>query len=425
MPAPLGNKNMTRTELNENFLLAMDTIRARKGRSALTVLGIVIGVTSVISVAAIIEGLNRHVADKVNSLGSKVFFITRIPNGMVRMTEEIRTRKYLTYEDGLAAREQCKNCEIVTTFGTRVAFFGETSVIRNGREEVENPFIRGVEPEYGDAIPMFSIADGRFISKYDQEHTRDVCVLGRAVATTLFPAVDPVGHDVNMDGRRYEVIGVFEPDTGLFGGPGVDQFVVIPLSTFRKVYPESKEDALAVSVRDPRSMERAEDEMIEILRRLRRVPARKPNDFELVTPDFIKDLWNQLTGAIVVLTSVISSIGLLVGGIGVMNIMLISVTERTQEIGVRKAVGARKQDIRAQFLIEAVTLTSLGGIIGVLLGASISFLVRTFIPGLPAELSWLWVALGFLISASVGLFFGYYPANRAANLDPIDCLRYE
>src|ERR1022692_2669391 len=169
---PRYGKNMTRAELNENFLLAMDTIRARKGRSALTVLGIVIGVTSVISVAAIITGLNRNVADRVNSLGSKVFFISRIPNGMVRMTEEIRTRKYLTYDQVVAARALCKTCEVVTGFGTRIAFFGETSVIRRGREEVENPFIRGVEPEYSDAIPMFSVADGRFISKYDLEHTR-------------------------------------------------------------------------------------------------------------------------------------------------------------------------------------------------------------------------------------------------------------
>lgn len=416
---------MTRTELNENFSLAMDTIRARKGRSALTILGIVIGVTSVISVAAIIEGLNKHVADRVQTLGSRVFFISRIPQGMVKMTEEIRTRKYLTYDESVALRELCRSCELVTGFSTRIAFFGDVDVIRHGREEQQNPFIRGVEPEYAAAIPLFSVADGRFISKFDLDHERDVCVLGRGVTQTLFPATDPVGQEVTLDGRKFEVIGVFEPDPGLFGGPGVDSFVVIPFTVFHKIYPQSKEHMMAISVKNPIDLPRAEDEITEILRRLRRVPALKRNDFELLTPDFLTDLWKQLTGAIVILTSVISSIGLLVGGIGVMNIMLISVTERTQEIGVRKAVGARKQDIRAQFLIEAMTLTSLGGLLGVLMGAGITLLVHTFIPGLPAELSWLWVVLGFLISSSVGLFFGYYPANRAANLDPIACLRYE
>jgi len=416
---------MTRTELTENFTMAMDTIQARKGRSALTILGIVIGVTSVISVAAIIGGLNKHVADRVQALGSRVFFISRIPQGQVRMTEAIRTRKYLRYEDVVTARDICKSCELVTGFGTRIPFFGETDVIRHGREEQQNPFVRGVEPEYAAAIPMFSVQDGRFISKFDLEHERFVCVLGRGLATTLFPGSDPIGQDVALDGRHYEVIGIFEPDPGLFGGPGVDSFVVIPYTVFHKAYPESKEFMMAISVKDPLDLSRAKDNITEILRRLRHVPIAKDNDFELLTPDFLTDLWNQLTGAIVILTSVISSIGLLVGGIGVMNIMLISVTERTQEIGVRKAVGARKQDIRAQFLIEAITLTSLGGFLGVLLGATISYLVHTFVPGLPAELSWFWVALGFLISASVGLFFGYYPANRAANLDPITCLRYE
>jgi putative ABC transport system permease protein len=205
----------------------------------------------------------------------------------------------------------------------------------------------------------------------------------------------------------------------------VDAFAVIPLSNFKKEYPEAKELILAFTVPENVSLQTAQDEVIQAMRRLRHIPANKENDFELSSPDFLSNLWNQLTGALVILTSVISSIGLLVGGIGVMNIMLISVTERTQEIGLRKAIGARRVDIRLQFLVEAVVLTLVGGTIGILIGAGISTLVRTFVPSIPATLSYLWVSIGFTISVAVGLFFGFYPANLAANLDPIVCLRYE
>lgn len=417
---------MTRDELKENFLVAINTLRARKGRSALTILGIVIGVTSVISVAAIIEGLNRHVAARVQSLGGRTFFVGRLPAVQFGMLpEKIRLRKYLTYDDARIIREQCRTCEYATAFGTRAIFFNEANEIRAGRERVDNPIVRGVDPEYADAIPLFGVENGRFLNAFELEHSRFVCVLGAAIAGALFPDLDPVGRTVVLNGQIFEVIGVFEKDPGLFGGPGVDQFVVIPYSTYHKLYPESKENFIAVSVRDPSLIPGAIDEVTEVVRRIRRVPPRGENDFEIITPDFLTDLWNQLTGAIVILTAVISSIGLLVGGIGVMNIMLISVTERTAEIGVRKAVGARRQDIRVQFLIEAMTLTCFGGALGILAGLGISALVHALVPSLPSEVSLLWVLLGFLISAGVGLFFGFYPANRAAGLDPIVCLRYE
>jgi putative ABC transport system permease protein len=211
----------------------------------------------------------------------------------------------------------------------------------------------------------------------------------------------------------------------MFVGPSVDDFAIIPLSNFHKRYPDAKELLMAYTVASDASVQRAQDEVVQALRRLRHVPAEKENDFELSSPDFLSNLWNQLTGALVILTTVISSVGLLVGGIGVMNIMLISVTERTQEIGVRKAIGARRADIRLQFLLEAIFLTLLGGSIGILIGAAVSGLVRTLVPSVPATLSYLWVSIGFAISVGVGLFFGYYPANLAANLDPIVSLRYE
>jgi len=418
---------MTLAQARENFLAAMETLRSSKVRSALTVLGIVIGVSSVISMAAIIQGLNKFVQDKVESLGSRTYFISRFPPGTdpSRWPESIRTRRYLEYDYADFVRQAAPDVQIVTKVGTRGFFFGDTNLITSGDHSVEKLIVRGAEPQYIEAIPLFTIERGRFISNFDQEHARPVVVLGAAISESLFPNTDALGKTVRINGAVYEVIGVFQHDQGLFLGPGVDIFAVIPLSSFKKQYPEAKELIMAFTVPEDVNIDTAQGEVIQALRRLRRIPAGKENDFELSSPDFLSNLWNQLTGALVILTTVISSIGLLIGGVGVMNIMLISVTERTQEIGVRKAIGARRADIRLQFLLEAIALTLVGGIIGILIGAGISTLVRTLVPSVPATLSYLWVAIGFAISVGVGLFFGYYPANMAANLDPIACLRYE
>jgi putative ABC transport system permease protein len=418
---------MTLAQARENFLAAMDTLRSSKVRSALTVLGIVIGVSSVISMAAIIQGLNKFVQDKVESLGSRTYFLSRFPPGTdpSRWPENIRTRRYLQYDYADFVRQAAPDVQIVTTVGTRGFFFGDTNLITSGNRSVEKVIVRGAEPQYIEAIPLFTVDRGRFISAFDQEHARPVVVLGAAISESLFPNTDALGKTVRINGAVYEVIGVFQHDQGLFLGPGVDIFAVMPLSSFKKQYPEAKELIMAFTVPENVNVETAQGEVIQALRRLRRIPAGKENDFELSSPDFLSNLWNQLTSALVILTTVISSIGLLVGGIGVMNIMLISVTERTQEIGVRKAIGARRADIRLQFLLEAVALTLVGGTIGILIGAGISTMVRTFVPSVPATLSYLWVTIGFAISVGVGLFFGYYPANLAANLDPINCLRYE
>jgi len=418
---------MTLAQARENFFAAMKTLRSSKVRSALTVLGIVIGVSSVISMAAIIQGLNKFVQNKVESLGSRTYFLTRFPPGMdpAHMPERIRTRRYLEYNYADFIRQAAPDVQIVTTVGTRGFFFGDSNLITSGNHSVEKVIVRGAEPEYTDAIPLFAIERGRFISAFDQQHGRPVVVLGAAISESLFPTTDAVGKTVRINGGAYEVIGVFEHDQGLFLGPGVDIFAIIPLSNFKKRYPEAKELVMLFTVPKNVNIELAQGEVIQAMRRLRRVSADKSNDFELSSPDFLSNLWNQLTGALVILTTVISSIGLLVGGIGVMNIMLISVTERTQEIGVRKAIGARRADIRLQFLLEAVVLTLVGGTIGILIGSGISTLVRALAPSIPATLPYLWVSIGFGISVGVGLFFGYYPANVAANLDPIDCLRYE
>jgi putative ABC transport system permease protein len=418
---------MTRHEVLENLTLALDTIRSRKVRSGLTILGIVIGVTTVISVASIVDGLNGEIKGRVQKLGSNTLFVTRIPPmaNTARLPAKIRVRKYLEDEDAAFIEESSPAVSYATVFANRINFNDQTDEIRYGDAHVERFFLRGVQPEYINAFPLFAVAEGRFITSYDEEHARAVILIGKSIADSLFPNVDPLGKEVRLDGRLYEVIGVFEPDQGLFSSFGVDQFACIPMSNFRKSFPEIKERFIAVAAKDGYSNDTMKGQVEEALRRKRRVPHSAEDDFEITSPDFLSSLWNQLTGAMVLLTGIISGVGLLVGGIGVMNIMLISVTERTSEIGVRKAVGARKADIRVQFLLEAITLSCIGGVIGILMGALIAFAVRTAMPAIPASVSPVWIVLGFSISVGVGLFFGYYPANRAANLDPIVCLRYE
>jgi len=410
----------------ENLAAALDTLRARKVRSALTILGVVIGVTSVIAVASIIDGLNGVIKERVSKLGSHTLFVTRIPatQGPGRLPQKIRIRKYLEDGDARYIEETCPTVAYATVFANRINLGEAVDELRYGDEHVERFLLRGVQPEYAQALPLFAVAEGRFVSQYDEDHARSVIVIGRAIADSLFPLLDPIGKQVRLDGRWYEVIGTFEPDQGLFAGLGVDQFAAIPMSNFRKSFPDVRERFIGIAGKEEFTIQEVRDQVEDALRRKRHVPHNAESDFEIADPAFLTQLWNQLTGALVLLTGIISSIGLLVGGIGVMNIMLISVTERTSEIGIRKAVGARKADIRAQFLLEAITLSGIGGVTGILLGFLIALTVRTMLP-IPAAVSLFWVAMGVTIAVGVGLFFGYYPANRAANLDPIECLRYE
>ncbi len=432
MARPITLLKIKRADWKEAFEVALATIRAQKLRAFLTMLGVVIGVGSVIVVAATIDGLNQFVSNKINELGSQTFFITRFQAftfDFERLPEEIRLRKHFTEEDAQAIRELCPSVETAIALLTRAAFLGGTvsgsNEVRYGNNLVEEPLLRGAVPGLLDVLPMHRIREGRFITDYDNEHAASVIVLGAPIADTLFGPEDPIGKIVRLNGRTFEVIGVCEPHQGLFGGPGVDQFVFIPFKTFHKMYPEIKEIVLVMKARSNELFGRAQDEVTEVMRRRRRVPAHKPNDFEMTTADVITDLWNQLTGAIVLLTLIIASIGLLVGGIGVMNVMLVNVTERTAEIGVRKAVGARGGDIRSQFLLEAVTLTGVGGAAGVVAGVAVSLVIAAVVPNLPARVSLFWTFMGLLISLAVGLFFGIYPAVKAASLDPVRCLRYE
>ena len=415
----------------ENLSVAMDTLRSRKARSALTVLGIVIGVTSVISVAAIIDGLNGFVKARIASVGSRLFIVTRMPFGSnpFRLPQKVRMRRFLQFEDAAFLRDAFPAVAYATVFADRINLgLGSTNIqndIRYGKEQVQGFFLRGVEPDLIKTIPQFAIARGRSITIDDLEHARAVTIIGSGIADNLFPQVDPIGKSVRLNGRPYDVIGVFEPDAGLFGLPGVDQFVCIPFSNFHKNYPEIRDVLIAVAIREEYDLNAAHNDLEQAMRRRRHVPRNAEDDFDIGDANFLAGLWDQVTGALILLTGVISSIGLLVGGIGVMNIMLISVTERTHEIGLRKAVGATKFHIRAQFLFEAVVLSVSGGLIGIVCGAIVAYTVRALIPSVPATLSVFWITTGVAISVGVGLFFGYYPATRAANLDPIVALRYE
>jgi putative ABC transport system permease protein len=413
-------------KFKEPVLIALNSIQAQKLRAGLTILGVIIGVMSVVAVAAVIHGLNAHVAGLVERLGSQVFFVTRLPAVQFgRFPEEMRKRKHIRYEDANLVARRCPAVQYATPFRTRAIYFGYPNEVKYQGEQMRGTFLRGVEPEYEKVLQVIVVVDGRFISQVDVDHKRQVCVIGQGVRTTLFPHSDPLGKQITVNGKLFEVIGVLKEDKGFLGGPSLDQFIHIPLSTFMKLYPELENTFIAVKVTDQRLFEQARGEVVEVMRRLRGVPNDKPNDFEITTPDVYADLWKQLTGALVILTLVISSIGLLVGGIGVMNIMLVSVTERTREIGVRKAVGASRADILMQFLIEAITLTGVGGVLGIVLGGVVSYVVRSAFPSLPTSLSVFWIVIAFLVSVSVGLFFGLYPANKAARLDPIEALRYE
>src|SRR6201987_2102566 len=265
---------MTLAQARENFFAAMETLRSSKVRSALTVLGIVIGVSSVISMAAIIQGLNKFVQDRVEALGSRTYFVSRFPPGSdpSRWPESIRTRKYFDYSYAAFIREAAPHVKVVTTFGTRGFFFGDTNQIIAGGRSVEKVILRGAEPEYTEAIPLFSVERGRFISAFDQEHARSVVVLGAAISESLFPGMDAVGKTVRINGGVYEVVGVFEHDQGLFLGPGVDIFAIIPLSNFKKNYPEAKELIILFTVPKSVNADAAEGEVVQAVRRLRRVP---------------------------------------------------------------------------------------------------------------------------------------------------------
>jgi putative ABC transport system permease protein len=412
--------------LGENSRMAFDTLRMNKFRSFLTVLGIVIGITALIFVCSILVGLDQDIRAFLNDYGTNTLFVFRINPGFHgRLTPEERMRKPVTLEDALEIKEVCPSVKNVVAEVFPNIFRRRTPPsARYKSHEVFQIEHTGALPAY-EQVYNARVAKGRFFNEAEDLHRAEVAVIGWDLADALFPAEDPIGKTILVGGSSFEVIGVLEKRKGqFFRDESADKVVVAPYRTYRKNNPNDDEHFIGIEAH-PGKKAAAEDEVRTVLRRRRNVAFNKPDNFGISSAEQIANEFRQIMGVTALLTAAVASIGLLVGGVGVMNIMLMSVTERTREIGVRKAIGARRRDIIWQFLTEAMTLTGAGGVVGLLLGVGISALINATLPKLPSAVPLWAIVLGEVVSMSVGLFFGMYPAVKAARLDPVEALRYE
>lgn len=417
--------------LGEIVRMSIDTLRSNKLRSALTILGVVIGVTSIVAMTALIRGFGDQIRSLIQQMGSDTIYVSKASISSFTSGKsflEIVRRPTLTEADAKAIREQIPAAGVVSTSlgngpaGTAVRYtYRNTSTRRMGIAGADENWLQ---------TNFLKMGQGRFFSGFEVEHRRAVIVLGDAPATTLFPALDPIGKRIRVDQVEYTVIGVLAKRPGNLGS-GPNEFAVIPITSYDKQFPPRRMRgylmkflSIAVVAREGYTRDELLKSVEEMMRSRHRLKLDSENDFDIDTADSVLKILDQLTRAIVLALAVISSIALMVGGIGVMAIMSISVTERTREIGVRKALGAKRGQILWQFLIEAVVLTFFGGLLGAVLGAAIALGVNTW-AGFTTSVPWWAFALGISFSVSIGIFFGLYPAFKAARLDPIEALRYE
>jgi putative ABC transport system permease protein len=406
---------------SENMGMALDTLLTHKFRSFLTILGIIVGVLTVIVIASILTGLRQSIVAQLEDYGTNNIYAFHL--SMIQMGRRSRAemmRKPLTVQDALAIKEQCPSVQDVSW---EAVPFGSSAQIQHKGKKLRSSSFVGVSANYISVVNL-RIGNGRFFTDLEDSHRMPVVILGADSSEAMFGTMDPIGKEIMINGHPFSVVGILEKSkTGLIGD-STDSAVLVPERTFHRLMPW--EDKYEINIQARQGLrQKAMDEVESLLRRRRGVKPSESNNFDLMTADRIIQQLDSITATLGLILISISGVGLLVGGIGVMNIMLVSVTERTREIGIRKAIGATKRDIVSQFLFEAMTLTCLGGIFGIILAVAISYLIVALIPELPAAVPLWAVITGLTVSVAIGLIFGVWPARKAAQLDPIEALRYE
>lgn len=403
----------------ESFSISIAALRAHKLRSILTLLGVIIGVTTVIAVVSIIQGLDSYVKNQVLQFGSDTFSVQKFPNFVTSFEKflEYVKRRDITLDDMKAIERLCQSCKAVAGADAR------QGKVKFGTQSIDDVQIRGVTLNAPFLGEVMELAEGRHFTDFDIDHATNRVIIGADLAEKLYSGRDPLGMELKINNVPFEIIGVAKK-TGSFFGITQDNFARIPLPVFYRMF--GSRDSLFVQVQAAREdlLPQAMDEVRVIMRTRQHTPYNKEDGFSLETAASFIDLWESFSRGIFVVTIAISSIALIVGGVVIMNIMLVSVRERTREIGIRKAIGARRRDILMQFMIEAITLSGVGGLVGALLGIVIAVVVSKVSPLLAEVHGWS-VLAGIGMASSVGLFFGIYPASRAAKLDPIVALRFE